>query len=195
LETRASEIKPGICHIKDQYLTHGCGMMYLIAVPSQALRRQWAEQLVQQGQYPFINVREGSFTQDDIVQVNTYEVILESLLNHLHRSTRVLLVVDEIQIIREEYRSPVINAMLRLIEKYQDRGACLCMGSDFSEENIGYFTDMNYGLVHVEHTRFPENIQLYTHGQMDDLILWEYLTHLDSCGLAVVFMNTKREII
>jgi superfamily II DNA or RNA helicase len=71
---------PVICHIKDHYVTHEVGLMYLIAVPSLALRRQWAEQLVQQGQYPFINVREGSFTQDDIVQVNTYEVIFESLL-------------------------------------------------------------------------------------------------------------------
>jgi hypothetical protein len=193
--TGVGKTLPVICHLRDQYVERGRNMIYLIAVPSQALGRQWIEQLVQYGQYPFLDVRDDTFNQNDIVQVNTYEVILESLSFHLNKDVWIILVIDEIQVIREEYRSPVINAMLTLMERYQTRGSCICMGSDFSEDNIQHFRDMGYGVVCVEHTRFPENVKPYLHGSMAEMILWEYIIHLDSGGLVVVFMNTKQEII
>jgi hypothetical protein len=85
----------------------------------------------------------------------------------------------------------VINTTLVLLSKYRPRPGGICMGSDFSDEKVINFTSMGFQLIRRQHTRIQDNIHIYIPSFKIERILEEFLIHLNSEGLMIVFMNTK----
>jgi replicative superfamily II helicase len=126
--------------------------------------------------------------------VDTYENILESLLSLLQENNSKFLIIDEIQLIREDFRSPVLNAILKVYSELGTRGRCVLVGSYLSDENIEDFKGRGYHHIVVRHWRFLNNIIPYSRNSLENVIREQYLLHLSSRGLVRVFVHTKRDI-